>query len=201
MNAVAWMMLGLSVISTSAWSASATDIGAPGQHRAVHMRDAENQNRLSQPGNAAFGAIQEVITVLEADPATDWSRVNLEALRQHLMDMDNVTLNVEVTSQEPISKGIRVSVRPTTTAAAQSLTRLLTDHGPQLQHERGWKLSSAKYQDGLRIDITTDDDTDVAKVRAFGYIGMLAAGTHHVVHHWAMATGQDAHHPKKRLEK
>lgn len=196
MNAGTWMVLGLSVISTHAWSASAADIGAPGQHHAAHMRDAENQNRLSQPGNAAFGAIQEVIAVLEADPATDWSRVNLEALRQHLVDMDNVTLNVEVTSQEAISKGVRVSVRPTTTAAAQSLTRLLTAHGPQLQHERGWKLSSVKYQDGLRIDITTDDETEVTKVRAFGYIGMLAAGAHHAVHHWAMASGHDAHHPK-----
>lgn len=196
MKTVAWMVLSLSVISTNAWCASATDIGAPGQHQPAHMRAAENQNRLSQPGNAAFGAIQEVIAVLEADPATDWSRVNLEALRQHLVDMDNVTLNVEVTAQEPISKGVRVSVRPTTTAAAQSLTRLLTAHGPQLQQERGWKLSSAKYQDGLRLDITTDDESEVTKVRAFGYIGMLAAGAHHVVHHWAIASGQNTLHPK-----
>lgn len=197
MKTVAWMVLSFSVISTNAWCASATDIGAPGQHQPAHMRAAENQNRLSQPGSAAFGAIEEIIVLLEGDPNTDWSRVNLEALRQHLADMNNVTLNVDVTSQEPISKGLRVTARPTTTAAAQSLARLLSDHGPQLQHERGWKLSSAKYQDGLRIDITTDDESEVTKVRALGYIGMLAAGAHHAAHHWALATGQDAHQPKK----
>ncbi|MFI5340600.1 MAG: hypothetical protein ACHQ7N_12275 [Candidatus Methylomirabilales bacterium] len=36
--------------------------------------------------------------ILEADPATDWSEVNLERLRQHLIDMNGVTLRSEVKS-------------------------------------------------------------------------------------------------------
>src|SRR5438552_18068577 len=36
------------------------------------------------PGQAAYAAIGEVVRLLEADPRTDWSRVNVEALRQHL---------------------------------------------------------------------------------------------------------------------
>ena len=28
----------------------------------------------SQPGQGAFGAVQEVVRILEADPNTDWSR-------------------------------------------------------------------------------------------------------------------------------
>ena len=35
-------------------------------------------------GQDAFGAIQEIVRILEVDPKTDWSKVNLEALRQHL---------------------------------------------------------------------------------------------------------------------
>jgi hypothetical protein len=31
-------------------------------------------------GQDAFGAIQEVVRILEADPATDWSKVNLEGM-------------------------------------------------------------------------------------------------------------------------
>ena len=31
------------------------------------------------PGQDAFGAIQEIGNLLEADPKTDWSKVDLEA--------------------------------------------------------------------------------------------------------------------------
>ena len=46
----------------------------------------------TSPGQDAFGAIQEVVRMLDADPKTDWSKVDLEALRQHLIDMNEVTL-------------------------------------------------------------------------------------------------------------
>jgi len=51
------------------------------------------------PGQDAFGAIQEVVRILEADPATDWSKVNLERLRQHLIDMNEVTLRASVKAE------------------------------------------------------------------------------------------------------
>jgi hypothetical protein len=37
--------------------------------------------RPTQPGQAAFAAIQEIVAILEADPRTDWSKVNIDALR------------------------------------------------------------------------------------------------------------------------
>jgi len=49
----------------------------------------------TMPGQDAFGAIQEVVRILDADPKTDWSKVDLEALRQHLIDMNEVTLNAD----------------------------------------------------------------------------------------------------------
>lgn len=179
-------------VSTPAWSASALDIMAPGAHQASHRATQHENTPLSTSGNAAFDAIQEVIRQLEADPATDWSRVNLEALRSHLRDMDNVTLNVEIASQEPIDSGVRLVVRPVNASAAQSLARTLTAHGPQLLLERGWKMTTMKNQDSYRIDITTPNEDETALVRALGYIGMLAVGTHHKLHHWALASGQ--HH-------
>ena len=39
-----------------------------------------------------FGTIQEVVRILDADPTTDWSKVNIAALREHLIDMNEVTL-------------------------------------------------------------------------------------------------------------
>jgi hypothetical protein len=49
-----------------------------------------------QPGQGAFAAIQEIVEILEADPETDWSKVDIGALRQHLIDMDNVALHAQV---------------------------------------------------------------------------------------------------------
>src|SRR6185503_19581547 len=35
----------------------------------------------AMPGQDAFGALAEVVRLLDADPRTDWSRVDLERLR------------------------------------------------------------------------------------------------------------------------
>ena len=62
-------------------------------------RASSNATPLTEPGNDAFAAIQEAVDELMSNPNTDWRRVNLEALRQHLVDMDNFTLHVVVVSQ------------------------------------------------------------------------------------------------------
>src|SRR5690348_4894459 len=49
-----------------------------------------------QPGQAAFGAAQEIVRMLLADPGTDWSKVNVDALRQHLIDMNEVVMRAKV---------------------------------------------------------------------------------------------------------
>ena len=40
----------------------------------------------TMPGQDAFGAIQEIVQILDGDPKTEWSKVDFEALRQHLID-------------------------------------------------------------------------------------------------------------------
>lgn len=59
-----------------------------------------------EAGQSAFAAIQEIVVLLEADRKTDWSRVDIEGLRQHLIDMQNVTLGTKVSSSK-IGDGIR----------------------------------------------------------------------------------------------
>jgi hypothetical protein len=51
-------------------------------------------------GQDAFGAIQEIVQILDADPNTDWSKVDLEALRQHLIDMNEVTLRADAAPKQ-----------------------------------------------------------------------------------------------------
>ncbi len=63
----------------------------------------------TSPGQDAFGAIQEVVQILEADPSTDWSKVNISALREHLIDMNEVTLRAQV-AEKTTGAGIEFTV-------------------------------------------------------------------------------------------
>lgn len=150
---------------------------------------------LSAPGNDAFAAIQEVVAKLLSDPKTDWSKINLEALRQHLVDMHHFTLNVEILNQKNIDEGIEFTVKATLNAAAPSLNRLFSAHPAIMKQESGWNMSVTKNSDGsYTARVTTDKAQDVARIRGLGYIGLIALGQHHQVHHWQMATGVDPHH-------
>src|ERR1035437_7494001 len=62
-----------------------------------------------QPAQSAYAAIAEIVRILKADSTTDWSKVNLEALRQHLIDMDAVTMRSQV-SQKPVPGGVTMLV-------------------------------------------------------------------------------------------
>src|SRR6267142_5337363 len=77
----------------------------PAQHGMPAARGAMAIPTL--PGQDAFGAVQEIVRILEADPATDWSKVALEALRQHLIDMNEVTLRADATAMD-IEGGVAI---------------------------------------------------------------------------------------------
>ena len=148
---------------------------------------------LTEAGNDAFGTIQEVIRKLNADPNTDWTKVNLEALRQHLLDMNDMTLNVEVLSQKPVRNGMTAVVRPTTTRAAVALARVFKAHPAQLKNDTGWSMQVSKSKGLYTLTTTSSNPGDAARIRGLGYIGLMAYGDHHQRHHWAMATGKNPH--------
>ncbi len=159
------------------------------QHHAAVM-----STPLSAPGNDAFAAIQEAEQKLLADANTDWSQVNLEALRQHLIDMQNFTFNVEVTDQVAIDNGVAFTVTSTTPGAAASLARLFSAHPAVLKQESGWDMVTKKTATGVyQVRVTSSDSADAPKIRGLGYIGIVAYGDHHPSHHWQMATGRDPH--------
>lgn len=149
---------------------------------------------LTEAGNDAFGTIQEVIAKLDHDPETDWNKVNIEALRLHLLDMHDMTLNVEVISQQAVANGLQAIIKPTTQRAALALDRVFSAHPAQLKRETGWEMQVVKNRDQYTLTITTKNKKDIAKIRGLGYIGLMAYGNHHQPHHWAMATGKNPHH-------
>lgn len=149
---------------------------------------------LTAPGNDAFAAIQEVVHKLQADPKTDWSRVDLEGLRQHLVDMENTTLHVDVVEQKPIAGGVTFTVKPVTPRAAASLDRTLGAHPEILKQETGWNFRALKKRDAWTVDVTSSKADEAAKIQGLGYIGIMALGNHHQPHHWQMAIGSNPHH-------
>ena len=155
-----------------------------------HMK---SSSPLSSAGNYAFWTIQEAIEKLDADPNTDWTKVNMEALREHLVDMQNFTINVDVLSQKPVKKGMEAVVRPTTKSSEESLERVFAAHPTQLKKEIGWDMKVEKKGDLFTVKVTTDKPAEVAKIRGLGYIGAMAMGAHHQLHHWSMVKGENPH--------
>lgn len=149
---------------------------------------------LTEAGNDAFGTIQEVVMKLNSNPDTDWSKVDLEALRQHLIDMENFTVHVAVLNNEDIEKGARFTVQATSKDAYGSLKRMFDAHPAMVKQEAGWDMQVAENRDkSFTVMVTTDKPKEVAKIRGLGYIGIIAYGQHHQQHHWMMATGMHAH--------
>lgn len=148
---------------------------------------------LMRAGNDVFGAIQEVLHKLEADPATDWKKVNLEALRQHLLDMRHFTEDVDIVTQKSIDKGIEITVHATVPGAIPGLDRAFNAHPKLLKSETGWDMTVTKDKDKYKLHVTTSDPAQVDKLRGLGYIGIMAMGNHHPLHHWALAKEHPLH--------
>ncbi len=143
------------------------------------------------PGQDAFGAIAEVVRLLEADPNTDWSTVDLERLRRHLIDMNEVVLRSEVKSS-PVPGGLAMDI----TGAArteQAIRAMVVPHAAELGRMSEWVATTEPIPGGLRLTVTArtpEDAKTVARIRGLGFAGLLVQGGHHGPHHLAMAKGQ-----------
>ncbi|WP_022836815.1 hypothetical protein [Salisaeta longa] len=164
-----------------------------GQHPAEAQHSGGSVTPLHAPGNAIFGTVQEAIRALENDPTTDWSEVDVDALRRHLIDMHHVAMHVEIVQKRPIESGLEVHVRPTHDAARAALKRVLKAHPHMLKQETGWTMDVRRDGGVFVLRTTTDTPSDVPKIRALGYMGLLAYGGHHQRHHWHMVRGQHPH--------
>lgn len=149
----------------------------------------------TQSGQSAYGAIGEIVRLLEADPATDWSRVSIERLRQHLVDMDEVTLRSRVVQTE-IPGGARIDVTGEG-RTVQSIRGMTRAHGAQEDATSDVRIQVEEIPGGARLTVTARQPGDaltVARLRGLGFIGLMTRGDHHAPHHLAMARGSmDGH--------
>lgn len=157
-----------------------------------HGKMAPSTSMPLQTGEAAFAAIQEVVELLEADPTTDWTKVDIESLRQHLIDMNNVTLRSSVKVVEA-SKSITFRVVGDGDVR-ESVRRMIKAHASTMNGQDGWTFTAAQTALGADLTVTPPDAPSLQKLRALGFIGMMTRGMHHQQHHLMIARGVSPHH-------
>ncbi|MBX9855591.1 MAG: hypothetical protein K2Y26_08690 [Gemmatimonadaceae bacterium] len=146
--------------------------------------------RPTRAGQEAFATIAEIVRLLDADPATDWSKVDLEALRAHLRDMDDVTLRAEVRAT-PVAGGAVFDVQGIG-RVREAIRRMALSHGSTIGPSDGFTWTAVSTATGARVTIRatrTDDLAMQSRIRALGFVGMLTLGDHHTAHHLGIANG------------
>jgi hypothetical protein len=159
-------------------------------HGGMHHEHGDTATVLSMPGQGAFGALQEVVQLLESDPKTDWSKVNIDALRQHLIDMNEVTLDA-VATPTVLDNGIEFAVTGGG-RTLEAIKRMVPVHVRELR-ESGWNASTAELPNGIKLTILATESQPLTKLKALGFMGIMVQGSHHQAHHLMIAMGQSPH--------
>jgi len=175
--------------------AQADSAGQPTSHdtmHAAHMESGAGPVPVS-PGQDAFGAIQEIVAILEADPTTDWRRVDLPALHRHLVEMNALIMDADFV-QRDIPGGLEVTVDGAGRAGEAS-RHMVPAHARELAAIDGWDASAEIGAEGsVTLRVVAGDAAEVAHIRGLGFIGLMATGAHHQEHHLAIARGLPMHH-------
>jgi hypothetical protein len=131
------------------------------------------------------------VELLEADPKTDWSKVDITALREHLVDMNELVVASRVTDKV-IDGGLEMTVTgPARTIRA--VQNMVPAHAPMIDGMNGWTAKAALTADGAKLTVTAADPKEIRHIRALGFYGLMATGAHHQAHHMGIARGENVH--------
>ena len=146
-------------------------------------------------GSAIFDALAAQVAQLDADSATDWSKVDVEALRQHLIDMNDVMMNAVVV-QKSVDGGASLKITGTGRTVG-AIQRMVVNHMNALQASGKYATKTTKIANGVTAVVTAPAPASaaaVARIRGLGFAGLMTEGTHHMRHHGAMARGDSMPH-------
>ena len=160
-------------------------------HAAMMAMSSKAPAGVTEVGQSAFAAIAQIVEVLNADPATDWSKVDIEALRQHLIDMNNVTLRAEVAATATPT-GARFTVTSPDPEVQASIRRMVAAHAATMNGTGSWTMVAEEDPAGAILAVSGPSD-DAVKINSLGFIGVMTLGMHHQAHHLMIATGTGPH--------
>ena len=145
---------------------------------------------ITEPGQSAFAAIEQIVQALDMDPNTDWSKVDITGLREHLRDMDLVFIHAEV-SGEQVAGGMRYTITGEG-RVREAIRNMVVAHAGVMDGADGWGYGADEHPEGASMAITVPP-FDMPRLSALGFFGVMASGMHHQDHHWAMAIGGNPH--------
>lgn len=189
MKAILIATLSISVMITAGFADETNKVHGPsvGHHPIIAAPSVPKE-----PGQSAFAAIQEIVSLLKADPATDWSKVDIEALRQHLIDMNNVTLGAKAEAKL-IPGGMTYTVTGNADITG-SIQRMIAAHAAAMQGVEGRRFQAEMTENGANLMVQAPNEAATKKLWALGFIGILTQGVHHQEHHLRIAKGSGPHH-------
>ena len=162
-------------------------IAAPAAAQHSHSAHANKTGTPQETGQSAFAAVAEIVEILRSDPETDWSRVDIDGLRRHLVDMDLLTTQA-VVLRKVSTGGTRFEVRGGQ-RTLQAIRAMVPAHAPFLAAETGWNVTTENLVDGIALIV----EGDQSQIEALGFFGLMAIGAHHQRHHLMMAKGLSTH--------
>jgi len=183
-------LLGVAIVSCTAYAAAQTTTDPHAGMAAMMGHSSVASGQPTLPGQDAFGAIQEIVGILEADPATDWSKVDIAALREHLIDMNEVALHAAA-DERPLDDGVDIAVTGEG-RTLEAIERMLPAHAHELNRS-GWSARTEEIPGGVRLIVTSPDSGQAAKLKALGFMGIMVVGSHHQQHHLMIAKGELIH--------
>ena len=153
-----------------------------------HSMDHGENIPLIEGGQAGFAAIIEIVNKLEQSDETDWSRVDISNLREHLLDMDTLFSETSATQTQTGNRQIQFAVFGDRKSIA-SIHRMVPTHAKFIEQSRGWAIETTLHADGATVSITVDDNSDFARLHGLGFYGFMSLDSHHQQHHFQMARG------------
>ena len=145
----------------------------------------------SETGQSQLAAIAEIVSLLRDDPETDWSQVDIKLLRDHLVDMDNVTTKALV--ERTVDELSATFLITGDEVAAASIQRMVLAHSPMLQQSSDWSVLAQEQEGGAKMMIQASSEDDFNQVLGLGFFGLMTIGAHHQQHHLMIAKRQSPH--------
>jgi hypothetical protein len=182
---------GMLLLSATGSSAQLIEHATMNHDAALQARTESRAAAPVEAGQSAYAALGEAVRILLADPQTDWSAVDVDALRSHLIDMDNVTMRAAV-SKTKLANGALFHVTGEGPVIG-SIQRMTASHFAQPDFGKPWTMHVEPTATGADVTVISSNAQDTAQIYGLGFFGILTMGSHHQPHHLMMARGMMHH--------
>lgn len=153
----------------------------------THQQEAKSVTP-TETGQSSFAALAEIVAILKSDPNTDWSTVDIETLREHLIDMDRLTLHARVDTTLIDNQSLEFNVSGDG-RTREAIRTMVPTHARMVNQSTQWLIDVTTHSTGVKVAIDTGSPEELIQLKALGFFGFMTIGAHHQKHHLQMALG------------